>query len=172
MVDASGNETPATGEYLLVLPEEEMYTTGSLPPGDYIKLRFDIGIDSATNHADPSTYNLGDPLGPQFPNMHWGWDFGYIFLRIDGMVDKDLNGSTETPFEIHLGKDEFLTAVEIDYPFNTEAGSTYDAHITINWTELFEGVDMTGELTTHTGDNMTLATQIANNLEVIFSKEE
>lgn len=172
MVDASGAETPATGKYLLVTPSEESYNTGSLPPGEYTKLRFDVGIDSVTNHADPSTYNLGNPLGPQFPNMHWGWDFGYIFLRIDGMVDKDLNGSTETPFEMHLGKDEFLTTIEIDYPFNTEAGNDYSAHITINWADLFDGVDMTGELTTHTTDNMSLATLIANNLQFIFSKEE
>ena len=25
--------------------------------------------------------------------MHWSWDAGYIFIRIDGMADQDLNGT-------------------------------------------------------------------------------
>lgn len=172
LVDADGIETTATGKYLLITPAEETYPAGALPAGNYTKLRFDIGIDSITNHADPSQYPLNDPLGPQFPNMHWGWDFGYIFIRIDGFADKDLNGSTESAFEMHIGKDSFLTTIELDYPFETEAQKSYAAHIVVNWTELFAGIDMTGDIITHTTDNLDLANQIINNLGNVFTKEE
>lgn len=171
MVDADGNETPSSGKYILVTPGEEEYPAGILPSGDYTKIRFDIGIDSATNHGDPSIYPLDDPLGPQFPNMHWGWDFGYIFLRIDGLVDRDMNGSLESIIQMHLGLDDYLYTVEIDYPFNAEAQGSYVAHLVFEWQKLFVGVDMTVNTITHTSDNWDLADILYGNLPNVFSKE-
>lgn len=171
LVDADGNETPATGKYLLVKPEQEDYPIGVLPSGNYAKIRFDIGIDSATNHGDPSVYPLDDPLGPQFPNMHWGWDFGYIFMRIDGFADKDADGSLESIIQMHLGLDQYLYTAEVDYPLNAEAQENYDIHLVFDWQALFAGVDMTDNTITHTSDNWDLADILYGNLGSVFSAE-
>jgi len=171
LVDASGNET-ATDKYLLVEPGTTNYTAGFFPEGDYTKLRFDVGIDSLTNHADPSTYPVNDPLGPQFPSMHWSWDAGYIFIRIDAIADQDGDGTVESPFEMHIGKDSNLRTVEFDVSLNGTGGNNYTTAINVNWLKFFDGVDMTGDLTTHTGDNLDLTALLVGNIEGMFSLAE
>ncbi|NJL00749.1 MAG: metallo-mystery pair system four-Cys motif protein [Spirulinaceae cyanobacterium SM2_1_0] len=53
--------------------------TGTVPVGDYVGLRFTLGIPFALNHADaalaPSPLNL--------TSMWWNWRGGYKFVRID-----------------------------------------------------------------------------------------
>ncbi len=171
VVDASGTEFPAEN-YLLVKPEVNGYDAGAVEAGSYTALRFDIGIDSLTNHADPSVYPANDPLGPQFPPMHWSWDAGYIFIRIDGMADQDLNGTPETAFEMHVGKDANRVAVEIPYAFSAEAGDAFTFHLNVNWNNFFDGVDMTGDITTHTSDNLDLTSILVTNINGMFSLEE
>lgn len=171
LVDAAGNET-AANTFLLVKPETEEYTVGAYPEGTYTSIRFDIGMDSVTNHGDPTQYPTGDPLGPQFPNMSWGWDMGYIFVRVDGIADQNLDGTPETFFEMHVGDEPLLRTVELDFPLTGEAGGSYTAHINVNWLDFFDGIDMTGDISTHTSDNMTLATALADNLQGMFSIEE
>ncbi len=170
-VDAAGNEV-ASDSYQLVKPEDNEYSVGSFEAGNYTKLRFDVGIDSVTNHADPSVYPLNDPLGPQFPPMHWSWDAGYIFIRIDAKADQDGDGTTETAFEMHIGRVANLRTVELDLPLDGAAGNSYTANININWLQFFNGVDFSGALTTHTGDNPTLTALLVENITDMFSIAE
>jgi uncharacterized repeat protein (TIGR04052 family) len=52
---------------------------GSVPPGDYVGLRFTLGLPFEINHADatlaPSPLNL--------TSLWWNWQAGYKFARID-----------------------------------------------------------------------------------------
>jgi hypothetical protein len=172
LVNAVGEETLTPVKYLLITPETDHYEFGDITPGDYVALRFEIGIDSATNHADPSQYELGDPLGAQFPNMHWGWSMGYIFLRIDGVADSDADGTPDDGFEMHLGEDEFLATIEIDYPITIGDGMENTFHLNADWSQLFTGVDLATDNTTHTSDNLALANIIFANLQNFIAPEE
>ncbi len=175
LVDANGNETPAEGVYLLMKPEEEEYAIGNFPAGDYTKIMFDVGIDSATNHADPSLYEIGDPLGAQFPNMHWGWSFGYIFVRIDGEADVTGDGAPDNPdglFELHLGSDHYVATIEIDLPLTIGEGQENICHLKTQWETFFNGVDLSTDNTTHSTDNVDLANTIYGNIFDMFSPED
>ena len=79
--------------------------------------------------------------------MHWSWDAGYIFIRIDGMADQDLNGTLKLLLKC-MGKDANRVAVEIPYAFSAEAGDAFTIHLNVNWNNFFDGVDMTGDITT------------------------
>ncbi len=165
LVDAAGNETPAPIEYLLVVPDQEDYAIGDLPDGNYTGIRFEIGVgDSAVNHGDPSQYPIGDPLGAQFPTMHWGWDFGYIFLKIDGVADSDADGIPDDGFEMHLGTESYLTTITIDYPITIGDGQENIFHLNANWDRLFDGINLAVDNTTHTTDNLILAGQLQDNM--------
>lgn len=174
LVDAAGNEITNDDVYLLVTPDEEAYSIGNFPAGDYTQIKFNIGIDSVTNHADPSKYDIGNPLGAQFPSMHWGWSFGYIFLRIDGEADSDGNGvpDPDGQFEMHLGSDPYLATIEIDVPVSIAEGNENIVHLDANWDTFFTDVDMANDNTTHVTDNPTLAGKIYDNLFNMFSAEE
>jgi len=174
LVDAQGVEHTAEDVYLLVRPEEEAYSIGNFPPGDYTKVIFNIGVDSITNHADPSVYAIGDPLGAQSPSMHWGWSFGYIFMRIDGEVDSDGDSAPDPAgyFEMHVGDDHYLATIELDYNFTIGESNENIVHLEADWDTFFSGVDMVNDNTFHGTDNVPLANLVFDNIFNMFSVEE
>lgn len=69
-----------------------------------------LGIDSARNHADPSSFPTTSPLNIMNANdMHWGWNPGYIFMYIDAKIDTIPDGTVNLDHFIsfHIGKDQF-----------------------------------------------------------------
>lgn len=173
LVNAEG-ESFSSDTYLLVKPETEAYAIGDFPPGEYTKVIFNIGVDSLTNHADPSQYALGDPLGAQSPTMHWGWSFGYIFIRIDGEVDTNADGVPDPAgyFEMHAGEDRYLARVEVDMPVTVGEGAENIVHMAADWDVFFSGVDMVNDNTVHGADNITLANALYDNTLMMFSPED
>jgi uncharacterized repeat protein (TIGR04052 family) len=67
--EACANGSPATRAEVI----------GDAPAGDYIGVEFRVGVPFAQNHADPS--KALPPLDGTA--MHWGWQGGYKFLRLD-----------------------------------------------------------------------------------------
>lgn len=77
----------------------ELNTTvvGKVPAGEYDGLSFVIGVPFDLNHADPAV--AASPLN--LTALHWNWQGGYKFVRIDG----DAQGSSAAAdgFRFHLG---------------------------------------------------------------------
>lgn len=69
--------------------------TGTAPAGDYIKLRFKLGVPAAQNHLDVGTAE--SPLN--LSALYWTWTDGYKYLRADAMT----MGTAPAPFLMHLG---------------------------------------------------------------------
>ena len=106
-------------------------------------------------------------LAPQSPSMHWSWDAGYIFFRIDGMVDTDGDGTPDAGMEFHLGKDKYLTPLMImAHSDADEANEMIDIELDV--AKLFEGIDLSVDYVTHTGDFPALADQFAGNISGAF----
>ncbi len=68
------------------------YLVGSVPPGTYRGLRFEVGVPFERNHANPVT--AAAPL--DVAAMHWHWRSGYKFMRAG------IRSPTDS-FWIHLG---------------------------------------------------------------------
>lgn len=105
---------------------------------------FDLGVDSYTNHLDPSMYDSSHPLSLQSPSMHWGWTAGYNFLVINGKADSDGDDVPDATFEFHVtGNDNYLRNV---LPISTTAnvnGSTMDIDIDVNVADWLTNIDLT-----------------------------
>ncbi|MFM7203787.1 MAG: MbnP family copper-binding protein [Myxococcota bacterium] len=65
---------------------------GHVIPGRYEQLRATLGVPFELNHSDPMQAQA--PLTET--TMHWGWQGGYKFFRLDGRLDAH-------PVVIHLG---------------------------------------------------------------------
>ncbi|MBC8047451.1 MAG: hypothetical protein H7Y00_11695 [Fimbriimonadaceae bacterium] len=172
LVDSAGNETPFTGIYLLADPGFEDYDLGDQFAGNYTKIRLDIGLDSATNHSDPGDYPSSSPLSYQSPAMNWGWDFGYMFMLIHGEVDTDNDGITDGNLINHLGTDDFLTTVEIDYALITEPATENIIHLTVNWADFYNGIDLSTDYHTEVTDDPVLANALRLNIPDMITAEE
>lgn len=173
LVNDAGVEVPFTGQYLLAKTgESNELELEEIATGNYTKIRFDVGIDSVTNHADPSTYPASSPLALKTPSMHWSWASGYIFYRLEGLVDTTTakNGTVDTGWKIHLGTDAKLTSVELNIDLMISASSHPGITINMNTEDLFNNIDLGGaDLVSMTMDNQDLATRFRANLASAFS---
>jgi cytochrome c peroxidase len=59
-----------------------------LPAEEFKAIRFRVGVDAATDTADPATWPPAHPLHPDVCGLHWGWNSGYVFLAIEGHFSK------------------------------------------------------------------------------------
>ena len=95
--DASGtckNGTPQTNGRL----------RGSAPPGDYTGIAFTVGVPEELNHDNPA--QAPSPLN--VTALHWNWNGGYKFMRLDMMVmppddGDDAGAPMGIPYNFHLG---------------------------------------------------------------------
>jgi hypothetical protein len=73
-------------------------------------LQFILGVDSVSNHSDPSAFPASNPLNIlNAGEMHWDWNPGYIFVKIDAKIDTIPNDgiiNQDHFISFHVGKDE------------------------------------------------------------------
>lgn len=162
----------ATNEIYFISFDHQTIEMSDLTAGHKHMFMFGLGVDSVTNKTiQPSDPDLeeGAALGPQVPTMHWGWDNGYIFFKLDGLIDTDGDNTPDDLVEMHIGKDFNFQNIALE--IHTDAlQETVDVTIDVDISKVFEGVDLQNDYVTHTGDNPALAKTITTNLGGIFSK--
>lgn len=126
---------------------------------DYTKfsnLSFIVGVDSVDNHADPNAFPNDNPLNSLIAGeMHWDWNPGYIFLKIDGKVDTIPDATTNMDhfFSYHVGKDENRVALSFsNISWKTTSSTIKTATIKIDLAQFLLGpnpIDIRSEFKTH-----------------------
>jgi len=163
-----------TDPHLLLKADVSEYNLGNLPVGNYTTFSFSAGVDSASNHLDPAGFPSSSALSSNNPDhMHWGWDPGYIFFVLEGMVDTTANkdGAANAPFIFHVGLDAF----RVDMAFAKQVNSVADGitvEMDVDWLKLLDGTNMTGDVSTrstHTSNNLGLASLMVSNVDGAFS---
>ncbi len=161
-----GDMLDVAGKYLLVTPESGMQEVASVKTGHYHMARFFVGVDSITNsqtEEDFTSRDAADPLAVQFPAMHWNWNSGYRFLRVDGKVDTDGDGMVDETMAFHLGTNPMLQNLEYTVHKDVETGSNM-LHFEFDLARLFNGIDLSTDYVTHTGNNPELAAAVRDNI--------
>ncbi len=174
LIKEDGSEYPLTGKVLLAKPSQQDYELGLVPVGNYKGLKFIIGLDSVTNHSDPTSYASGNPLAIQTPGIHWSWSSGYIFFKVEGLCDTTAaaNGSATYPFFFHIGMDSFKRTIDFSTSsFSVVSGSDKEVAFVFDLKKVLQNVDLRTENETHTMNNMPLATKIANNFSAAMELE-
>lgn len=123
---ADGSWVTLPDSFMLVRGELNLKDTLSfkdLPKGAYTGVRFMLGVDSLTNHADPALWPNEHPLSlMQGGLMHWSWNAGYIFLKLEGRYKRN-DGRIDGLFSYHIGRDDLAntyTFYDINFNFNEE----------------------------------------------------
>jgi hypothetical protein len=160
-------------EYAQIIAPEDEYDLGEIASGSYTGVNFNIGVDSAANHSDPTTYAAGHALAATSATFdHWSWNSGYVFVKIEGIADTtaSMTGAVNGPFEIHIGGDSYLRSISLPKTFDIPTSGAYEFGVKIDWAKALDGVDLR-HATTHTMDNMPLAQQVLANLVTAISVE-
>lgn len=111
-----------------------------VPRGNYTGIRFVIGLDSATNAGDPSSYEESHPLSV-YQNTYWSaWD-KYRFIMIEGFMDADNDGINDDVFGIHTGFDVCYRIKTFDHTIEIKENQTTQLYFNIEVNEMFFGPD-------------------------------
>lgn len=177
LIKSDGSEYPITDKYFLVSPSTSNYSLGEVPVGDYKGLKFNVGIDSLTNHQDPTIYSASNPLAIQSPGMHWNWNSGYIFIMVEGTCDTTVAntdvltlGQYSKGMFLHIGMDKNNKEVDLSTsPFTVSAAAESAINIKADLDTFFNGIDLKTDNQTHTMDNMPLAMKATANIPNMFT---
>lgn len=81
---------------------------------DFTDLQANVGVDTSLNHDDPSAFPNSSWLNIANANdMHWGWNPGYIFIKIEAKADTiaDANPLFDHNIVFHIGTDAYLESI-------------------------------------------------------------
>jgi cytochrome c peroxidase len=134
-----------------------------IPAERYTALRFDIGLDEATDRRPAAQWPAEHPLNPEVSRLHWSWRGENIFFAIEGRYqqrDQKLGG-----YSYHLAgqpcRGTVVVPVELDLrrPLKLTLGFQAD--------QVFTGahaISIKDEDSTHSGEDGGLAEHLADNL--------
>jgi hypothetical protein len=82
------------------------FQLANIPNGTYTGVRFNLGVDSISNH----TFTNYDALDAS-SGMIWSWNTGYIFFKHEGRFVDSLNATK--PLLFHYGTDRGFTQIQL-----------------------------------------------------------
>lgn len=102
----------------------------------FSNLSGNIGVNPTDNHADPAAFANDNPLNITIADdMHWNWNPGYIFLKIEAKVDTldDGNALFDHNVVLHIGKDENLQLFQLnDLTWNAVSDKLHRASLKVD----------------------------------------
>ncbi len=124
---------------------------------DFSSLSAFLGIDSGLNHNDPSAFPNESMLNIAHANdMHWGWNPGYIFMKVEAKVDTipDGNPLFDHLVVFHIGKDENLQSLSFPGITWSDQGDVSELSLKLDMLAFLQNgsstIDLKNEYTSHT----------------------
>lgn len=139
-----------------------------------------VGVDSATNHSNPAAFADDSPLNiTNAGDMHWDWNVGYIFVKIEAKADTIPDGIDNFDHSIiwHSGTDLNLSTVSFPSVSWSDAGSNLMlAKLKLDMRSLIErpgnALNIKTEFMTHSGlADMPIAQKVMQNFCASISAE-
>lgn len=154
--------------FLDVEKKRTSFTLIGVPDGKYCALRFDLGLDPATDAGDPATWPAGHPLHPDVNGLHWGWKNGYVFLAMEGRW-RQADGK-DGGYSYHLASDACRGTIEV--PAELDLRGPLKMSLVLDAAQIFGGphkVNIADADATHSRDDGGLAERMADNAVTAFS---
>ncbi|HRH64981.1 MAG TPA: hypothetical protein PLU53_01660 [Bacteroidia bacterium] len=106
------------------------FSGSGIPNGNYTRMRFNLGIDTARNHTGAQEGDL-DPIN----GMIWTWNTGYIFFKHEGIFRT--TAGTDTSLLYHYGTDPVLVTVDLPLTNFEIKGNSRKVFLTFNLNQLY-----------------------------------
>lgn len=176
IMDDSGNMILSNDEVFLAKEgNANSFKIGEFQESQHAHMvMFTLGVEDTTvNLGDPSQYGSDHPLSTS-QGMHWSWNSGYIFLKVEGEVDTTAtpDGNLDEAYIYHLGTDNLKKEVSVMVHTNVDQEGANTITLDFDLATALQNVDFNdgGELDSHTMNNMPTAMKIMNDAQGAFSK--
>jgi len=142
LIQADGTEFKEKESYHLIDEgnnQSKSFNLQSVPDGNYVKMKFLIGVDSARNVSGAQTGALDMMHG-----MFWDWNTGYIMAKLEGSSPQAPNGSIVFHTGGFSGTFNVLRQVTLEFPQPAEVkvGKTPNVHIKADILEWFQNPNL------------------------------
>lgn len=175
LVNKKGKETNLT-DIALVKLDLSGFGTAKLkvPAGDYVTLKFGIGVSPELNATTPADHKDADHPLSSAQNTYWGMNSMYRFLMIDGRFDHENDGIMDGSFSYHTGYNDCYREVEFSKVLSFDRKESYSEKIMIDVTKLFNVsghvVDVVNESNFHGNyADIALAIRLSDNFSAALS---
>lgn len=154
--------------------------TFTVPAGDYLGFRFNVGVPPELNSPSNPEFSIGafdagHPLS-ESNGMFWDWQGGYRHFSIDGHCDTIANNDEFLPlsFGFHTGHDTLYRVMPaFEYPFQISHNDVKHIEMGINLKTFFKNntshIDLKTERQYHGSEALLdLGIKVANNSVAAF----
>ncbi|CAH1000571.1 hypothetical protein LEM8419_01705 [Neolewinella maritima] len=144
-----------------------------VPAGEYVGLRFGLGVKPELNAQDPSTFAADYVLNEA---EFWGPTTRYVFAKIEANADLEGDGRFDTGLSYHMGSDALYTTVEFARDLRIGPGQTEQLTVVADVLRALSGngetfaIDNPDQQAVH-GGNQAVAQDIWNRLAAQFTLE-
>ncbi len=145
-----------SSEFMLGLPrtdtvrvpanKREKVIIGNIPVGDYVGVRFGLGVDEATNKDFSLTKGELD-INRMFLTSSWVWKTSYIFTRTSGNYKVDIAGvPSSIGFYFESGGNTNYRTISQNFAQDIRIAPERDSEVTMNveLQRLFDGINIMG----------------------------
>lgn len=161
-------EIPHQNAWLDLEKQRWDFRLTGIPAGPYRAIRFFVGPDEITNHADISKIPADDPLNPAFNNLHWNWQGGYIFLALEGYFRR--GNDKPMGYSYHFARDPRRTCINLPVALNLQTNGALQ--VDFDLAALFHSprqISIARDgLSTHSREKDPLADKLGSNLPGSF----
>lgn len=127
-------------------------------PSKFSSLSGFLGVDPELNHDDPSAFPNSSPLNIMIANdMHWDWNPGYIFIKVEAKVDTipDANTVLDHFVIFHVGTDPFIQTLSFSgLNWTNNGNDVYTTPLKLDLQKFLQNgsqiIDLKTEYTSHT----------------------
>jgi hypothetical protein len=155
-IDFENNHTSNTSNGETIVIETEA--------GKFKGIKMGFGVDNTVNNSDPSVYKEEEPLSI-YQGMHWSWNTGYIFMKLEGKFDADTTANIlSQDYLFHTGLNDLYTTATFNKNFQLNGDETKTLNFNIDAAKMFhtanKSIDLYTESFTHTTGNVPLAEKV------------
>lgn len=141
------------------------YAIPAIEEGEFVAIKFAIGIPDALNAMKPADFSFNHPLSRT--GEYWvSWN-SYIFMKTEGHIDRG-TGDFDLGMALHTGSDEVYREKMVEFPIaitnNTTATIDFDIDLYDMLVQNNEAYDLVNNPGIHHLGQIDLAIQLADNL--------
>lgn len=168
-IQSGGNVLKDAALFDFRLTGTQVFQVAQQPVFNPTSIQFGIGVPESINHNDPSAFPSANPLNSIIANdMHWDWNPGYIFFKVEAKVDTIPDGITNCDHNViyHVGTDPYFTAKTIsNLQWLEPYSGSHVATLKLDLKNFFEhsgnAIDVKTEFTTHSAPGQEAVTEKA-----------
>lgn len=153
--------------------------TGEGRPEDFASINGNLGVQASLNNSDPSAFPNDHVLNiSNSGGMHWGWNPGYIFMKVEAKVDTipDGNDLFDHTVVFHVGKNENLQTFNFaNINWQQIDDMTYHFPLKLDMLNFLDNgtqsIDLKTEYTSHTAPGQeALSLKVIQNFNAAISE--